>query len=54
MALPNLKRLGGCKPQPPQARFDASYIPEPNSGCWLWLGTERGNNNAASLMVIPH
>lgn len=20
------------------ARFHASYIPEPNSGCWLWLG----------------
>lgn len=20
-----------------QARFDSKYIPEPNSGCWLWL-----------------
>jgi len=20
-------------------RFEASYIPEPNSGCWIWLGT---------------
>ena len=20
------------------ARFDAQYIPEPNSGCWLWIG----------------
>jgi hypothetical protein len=20
-------------------RFDALYVPEPNSGCWLWLGT---------------
>lgn len=20
-------------------RFEESYIPEPNSGCWLWLGT---------------
>jgi hypothetical protein len=19
-------------------RFDASYVPEPNSGCWLWIG----------------
>lgn len=19
-------------------RFDAKWIPEPNSGCWLWLG----------------
>ncbi len=22
------------------ARFESLYIPEPNSGCWLWLGTE--------------
>jgi hypothetical protein len=21
-----------------RARFDASIMPEPNSGCWLWLG----------------
>lgn len=21
-----------------RTRFDKSYIPEPNSGCWLWLG----------------
>lgn len=20
------------------ARFEASYVPEPNTGCWLWLG----------------
>lgn len=20
-------------------RFDSKYIPEPNSGCWLWLGS---------------
>ncbi len=20
-------------------RFDLSYMPEPNSGCWLWIGT---------------
>lgn len=20
------------------ARFDAKYVPEPNSGCWLWVG----------------
>lgn len=19
-------------------RFEQNYIPEPNSGCWLWLG----------------
>ena len=21
-------------------RFEASYIPEPNSGCWLWIGNQ--------------
>jgi hypothetical protein len=21
-----------------QERFNAKYVPEPNSGCWLWLG----------------
>jgi hypothetical protein len=23
---------------PPLERFERNYIPEPNSGCWLWLG----------------
>lgn len=23
---------------PLQARFETGYVPEPNSGCWLWLG----------------
>lgn len=31
-------------PKPPVftdlQRFERMYIPEPNSGCWLWLGTE--------------
>lgn len=26
-----------CRSGTPQERFDARYIPEPNSGCWLWL-----------------
>ena len=26
-----------------QTRFDEKYIPEPNSGCWLWIAaTSRG------------
>ncbi len=24
-------------------RFEAKYIPEPNSGCWLWLGARNRN-----------
>jgi hypothetical protein len=31
----------GPKPRDPVAAFHARYIPEPNSGCWLWLGTLR-------------
>ena len=25
-----------------EQRFESSYIPEPNSGCWLWLGASNG------------
>lgn len=32
----------GPKPRDPREIFDALYIPEPNSGCWLWLGTFNG------------
>ena len=24
-----------------QERFDEKYIPEPNSGCWLWISNQR-------------
>jgi hypothetical protein len=27
-----------------QQRFDAKWIPEPNSGCWLWLGSVQGED----------
>jgi hypothetical protein len=47
----NLRRLGGCKPMPAIDRFHASYLPEPNSGCWLWLGTERGSNGYGAIKV---
>ena len=26
-----------------RAAFEAKYIPEPNSGCWLWTGAHNGN-----------
>ncbi len=26
----------------PEDKFEERYIPEPNSGCWLWLGTLDG------------
>lgn len=28
----------GPKPRSLKERFEEKYIPEPNSGCWLWLG----------------
>lgn len=28
----------GRTPIPLRDRFEANHIPEPNSGCWLWLG----------------
>ena len=27
---------------PPLARFEHQYIPEPNSGCWIWIGAVAG------------
>jgi hypothetical protein len=29
----------GPKPRDPVAAFHERYIPEPNSGCWLWEGS---------------
>lgn len=49
--MADLRSLGGRKPLPADLRFDASYIPEPNSGCWLWLGAERGSNGYGSIVV---
>lgn len=47
----NLKSLSGRSPKPPKVRFEHSYMPEPNSGCWLWLGRERGSNGYGSIKV---
>lgn len=33
-----------------QRRFDAKYIPEPNSGCWLWIsGCHRGGYGTMTI-----
>lgn len=34
-----IKRMGKHSQQGLKVRFENSYIPEPNSGCWLWTGT---------------
>lgn len=32
-------------------RFHASYIPEPNTGCWFWLGAlSKGNSGYGQIM----
>lgn len=31
--------LYGMKDLSLQERFEVSYVPEPNSGCWLWFGS---------------
>lgn len=33
-------------------RFQAQYIPEPNSGCWLWLGAT--NQEGRARMMTPN
>lgn len=30
--------MSGPKPQPRAEAFEQRHIPEPNSGCWLWVG----------------
>lgn len=32
----------------PSERIERLSIPEPNSGCWLWIGTLRSNANGLS------
>lgn len=35
--------------------FEASYTPEPNSGCWLWLGNRfRHRNGYGAFTCRPH
>ena len=30
-------------------RFELKYIPEPNSGCWLWIGAIRGSGSQSQV-----
>src|SRR5579859_8174193 len=34
----------------PLTRFESKYIPEPNSGCWLWLGAIWKNGYGAFML----
>ncbi len=33
-------------------RFQEKYIPEPNSGCWLWFGANTGEANPYGAMKV--
>ncbi|WP_407529242.1 HNH endonuclease signature motif containing protein [Methylobacterium oryzisoli] len=35
--------MASTNPETAPARFDAKWIGEPNSGCWLWTGGVHGN-----------
>jgi hypothetical protein len=35
-----------------QDRFDAKYIPEPMSGCWLWVGASAGTKGNPTYGLI--
>lgn len=37
------RRKPSTRPETAPARFEAKWIGEPNSGCWLWLGSINGN-----------
>lgn len=47
----DLRSLSGHKSKSHIERFDASYMPEPISGCWLWLGAEQGSNGYGRIKI---
>lgn len=40
----------GGKHGTPLERFERYYIPEPNSGCWIWIGSIHKSSGYAQLM----
>lgn len=46
-----VKGVTGPKPQPRKEYLEARCIPEPNSGCWLWLGNT--NRDGYGLATAP-
>jgi hypothetical protein len=48
------KKNRGTRPlarAPLPLRFENSYIPEPNSGCWLWIASARNESGYGSFSV---
>ena len=47
---PNLRKLGGRNPQPPEVRFHNAYIKTDN-GCWQWQGANEGQFGYGGITV---
>jgi hypothetical protein len=45
--MSNHAALIGRPPVPLKDRFEQQFIPEPNSGCWLWIGAIDGRGYGA-------
>lgn len=43
----------GLRSLSPRERFMSYVHPEPNSGCWLWVGANRGNGYGAFWHGFP-
>ena len=54
--VPNPKHGPRANIPPLSALFESRYIPEPNSGCWLWLGSVsyRGYGNCRKVPGYFH
>lgn len=35
-------------------RFESKYIPEPNTGCWLWIGSTMVNKNGTIRPIFRY
>lgn len=51
MGIVQLISLGRPPYPPAPERFHASYLPDPNSGCWLWTGFETPGMGYGRLQV---
>lgn len=45
-SLVDVRKIGR-PPVPLRTRFERKYIPDPNSGCWMWIGTVDGRGYGA-------
>lgn len=53
MAGENVLRKGQKIYEPDAVRFERLYIPEPNTGCWLWIGAMSFGGRGAFRLSRP-